>query len=160
MEFSASTAIRAIIRARRRAVVFMHANPDEAADIIAALKVRYPALVSPPSDDICYASQNRQDAVRAIAAACDLVLVVGSRNSSNSNRLVEVARISGCEDRLRKGLGQTLIASVGPAVSDELKALGLRTDIYPADDAFFMRPLISAMATALAKNPLRTASTN
>ncbi len=69
---------------------------DEAADIITALKERYPGLVSPSSDDICYASQNRQDAVRAIADACDLVLVVGSRNSSNSNRLVEVARRQGC----------------------------------------------------------------
>jgi uroporphyrinogen-III synthase len=59
---------------------------------------------------------------------------------------------------LRKGLDQTPIASVGPAVSDELTALGLRTDIYPADDAFFMRPLISAMATALAKHPPRTAA--
>jgi 4-hydroxy-3-methylbut-2-enyl diphosphate reductase len=53
-------------------------------------------VVSPPSHDICYASQNRQDAVKAIADACDLVLVVGSRNSSNSNRLVEVARRHGC----------------------------------------------------------------
>jgi uroporphyrinogen-III synthase len=76
-------------------------------------------------------------------------------NLGQVRRLVEVARGRGCEDRLRKGLGQTLIASVGPAVSDELKALGLRTDIYPADDAFFMRPLISAMATALAKHPPR-----
>src|SRR5882672_6539226 len=74
-------------------------------------------------------------------------------NLGQIRRLVEVARARGCEDRLRKGLGQTPIASVGPAVSDELKALGLRTDIYPADDAFFMRPLISAMATELAKNP-------
>ena len=76
-------------------------------------------------------------------------------NLGQVRRLVEVARARGCEDRLRKGLGQTPIASVGPAVSDELKALGLRTDIYPADDAFFMRPLISAMATELAKNPPR-----
>ena len=54
-----------------------------------------------------------------------------------------------------RGLAQTPIASVGPAVSDELASHGLRADIYPADDAFFMRPLISAMATALAKNPPR-----
>jgi 4-hydroxy-3-methylbut-2-enyl diphosphate reductase len=73
---------------------------DEAADIIDALKQRYPALVTPSSDDICYASQNRQDAVRAIADACDLVLVVGSRNSSNSTRLVEVARRHGCPSAL------------------------------------------------------------
>lgn len=79
-------------------------------------------------------------------------------NLGQVRRLVEVARISGCEDRLRQGLGKTPIASVGPAVSDELKALGLRTDIYPADDAFFMRPLISAMATALSKHPPRAAA--
>jgi 4-hydroxy-3-methylbut-2-enyl diphosphate reductase len=68
---------------------------DEAADIVAALRRRFPSLASPHGDDICYASQNRQDAVRAIAADCDLVLVVGSANSSNSNRLVEVARRQG-----------------------------------------------------------------
>ena len=53
------------------------------------------------------------------------------------------------------GLTRTPIASVGPAVSDELKSHGLRTDIYPANDAYFMKPLISAMATALAKAPPR-----
>ncbi len=79
-------------------------------------------------------------------------------NLGQVRRLVEVARARGCEDRLRQGLGQTPIASVGPAVSDELKALGLRTDIYPADDAFFMRPLISALATALAKKPPRASA--
>jgi uroporphyrinogen-III synthase len=78
-------------------------------------------------------------------------------NLGQVRRLVEVARARGCENRLRKGLGQTPIASVGPAVSDELKAQGLRTDIYPADEAFFMRPLISAMATALTKHPPRMA---
>jgi 4-hydroxy-3-methylbut-2-enyl diphosphate reductase len=73
---------------------------DEVADIMVALKQRFPTLVTPHSDDICYASQNRQDAVRAIAADCDLVLVVGSPNSSNSNRLVEVARRQGCQAAL------------------------------------------------------------
>ena len=76
-------------------------------------------------------------------------------NLGQVRRLVEVARARGCEAKLREGLARTPIASVGPAVSDELKAQGLRTDIYPADDAFFMRPLISAMAAALAKNPPR-----
>ena len=56
---------------------------------------------------------------------------------------------------MRDGLARTPIASVGPVVSDELTSHGLRTDIYPADDAFFMRPLISAMATALGKTPPR-----
>jgi uroporphyrinogen-III synthase len=77
-------------------------------------------------------------------------------NLGQIRRLIEVARARGCEDRLRDGLERTPIASVGPAVSNELTAHGLRTDIYPADDAFFMRPLISAMATALAKNSPRT----
>jgi uroporphyrinogen-III synthase len=79
-------------------------------------------------------------------------------NLGQIRRLIEVARTRGCEDRLRAGLDRTPIASVGPAVSDELKSHGLRTDIYPAEDAFFMRPLISAMATALSKNPPRMAA--
>jgi 4-hydroxy-3-methylbut-2-enyl diphosphate reductase len=73
---------------------------DEAAGIVDALRDRFPSLVGPHSDDICYASQNRQDAVRAIARSCDLVLVVGSSNSSNSMRLVEVARREGCRAEL------------------------------------------------------------
>jgi uroporphyrinogen-III synthase len=79
-------------------------------------------------------------------------------NLGQVRRLVEVARARGCEARLREGLAQTPIASVGPVVSDELKSHGLRTDISPADDAYFMRPLISAMATALGKNPPRAAA--
>jgi uroporphyrinogen-III synthase len=72
-------------------------------------------------------------------------------NLGQVRRLVETARAKGCEARLRQGLDKTLIASVGPAVSDELRSHGLRTDIYPANDAYFMKPLISAMATVLAK---------
>ncbi|WP_134321837.1 4-hydroxy-3-methylbut-2-enyl diphosphate reductase [Cumulibacter soli] len=64
---------------------------DETMRTVAALKERFPKLISPPSDDICYATQNRQMAVKRFAGQCDLVLVVGSRNSSNSVRLVEVA---------------------------------------------------------------------
>jgi 4-hydroxy-3-methylbut-2-enyl diphosphate reductase len=70
---------------------------DETAEVVRALRERFPAAVGPPSSDICYATQNRQDAVRALAGECDLVLVVGSANSSNSRRLVEVAQRSGCE---------------------------------------------------------------
>jgi uroporphyrinogen-III synthase len=58
---------------------------------------------------------------------------------------------------LREGFAKTRIASVGPAVSDELRSHGLRTDIYPANDAFFMKPLISAMAVELGKTPPRSA---
>ncbi len=76
-------------------------------------------------------------------------------NLGQIRRLIEVARAKGSEARLREGLAKTPIASVGPAVSDELKSHGLRTDIYPANDAFFMKPLISAMAAALGKSPPR-----
>jgi uroporphyrinogen-III synthase len=79
-------------------------------------------------------------------------------NLGQIRRLIEVARTRGCEDKLREGLARTPIASVGPAVSDELKSHGLRTDIYQAEDAFFMRPLISAMAMALGKNPPRSSA--
>jgi 4-hydroxy-3-methylbut-2-enyl diphosphate reductase len=64
---------------------------DDAAAIVAALKVRFPEIVGPKKDDICYATQNRQDAVKVMTQQCDLVIVVGSPNSSNSNRLREVA---------------------------------------------------------------------
>ncbi len=64
---------------------------DDAAGIVAALKARFPLIVGPKRDDICYATQNRQDAVKAIVSQVDVVIVVGSRNSSNSNRLREVA---------------------------------------------------------------------
>ena len=79
-------------------------------------------------------------------------------NLGQVRRLVEVARTRGCEARLREGLDRTPIASVGPVVSDELKSHGLRTDIYPANDAFFMKPLISAMAAELGKKPPRAAA--
>ena len=65
---------------------------DDAAKIIDALKQRFPSIQGPKKDDICYATQNRQDAVKALAAQCDVVIVVGSANSSNSNRLREVAQ--------------------------------------------------------------------
>jgi 4-hydroxy-3-methylbut-2-enyl diphosphate reductase len=64
---------------------------DDAAEIVAALKRRFPQIVGPKKDDICYATQNRQDAVKLMTARCDVVVVVGSPNSSNSNRLREVA---------------------------------------------------------------------
>jgi 4-hydroxy-3-methylbut-2-enyl diphosphate reductase len=64
---------------------------DDASSIIAALKTRFPFITGPKKDDICYATQNRQDAVKLLAQQCDLVVVVGSPNSSNSNRLREVA---------------------------------------------------------------------
>jgi 4-hydroxy-3-methylbut-2-en-1-yl diphosphate reductase len=73
---------------------------DETRGIIERLRERFPAIVGPRTDDICYATTNRQAAVRKLAAACDVVLVIGSRNSSNSQRLVEVARDLGAEAHL------------------------------------------------------------
>ncbi len=71
---------------------------DETMERVGQLKERFPELADPPSDDICYATSNRQFAVKAMAAECDLVLVVGSENSSNSKRLVEVALQAGAKD--------------------------------------------------------------
>ena len=73
---------------------------DETRAIIARLRERFPAITGPRTDDICYATTNRQAAVRQLARECDLVLVIGSKNSSNSNRLVEVARDFGADSYL------------------------------------------------------------
>ncbi len=70
---------------------------DDTAAIAAALRARFPAIEGPRKDDICYATTNRQAAVKALAARADAIVVVGAPNSSNSRRLVEVARVAGCE---------------------------------------------------------------
>ncbi|UOA28395.1 4-hydroxy-3-methylbut-2-enyl diphosphate reductase [Pseudosulfitobacter sp. DSM 107133] len=70
---------------------------DDTADIVAALKARFPTIVGPHKEDICYATTNRQEAVKAIAPKCDAMLVVGAPNSSNSRRLVEVGARAGCD---------------------------------------------------------------
>ena len=79
---------------------------DETSTIIAALRRKFPNIVSPKSDDICYATTNRQLAVKALAEQCDLVLVIGSKNSSNSNRLVDVTRELGTDSHLIDNAGQ------------------------------------------------------
>jgi len=79
---------------------------DDTRGIIEALKARFPAIQGPKNDDICYATQNRQDAVRQLAARCDLILVVGSVNSSNSNRLRELAEREGVEAHLIDGANE------------------------------------------------------
>lgn len=78
-------------------------NVDDCLAVVDRLRARWPALEAPPSDDICYATTNRQNAVKAVAAQADFVVVVGSPNSSNSRRLVEVARESGCAAELFGG---------------------------------------------------------
>ena len=70
---------------------------DDAADIVAALQKRFPNITAPKSDSICYATQNRQDAIKTLAQQCEVVIVVGSPNSSNSNRLREVAELQGAQ---------------------------------------------------------------
>ncbi|TDD63936.1 4-hydroxy-3-methylbut-2-enyl diphosphate reductase [Actinomadura rubrisoli] len=93
---------------------------DETAEVIRALKERFPAIKDPPSDDICYATTNRQDALAAVAAEADVVLVVGSANSSNSVRLVEVTR--------RRGIPAYLIddaSSIDPAWLRDARVVAL-----------------------------------
>jgi len=115
---------------------------DDAKSIIAALKASFPAIRGPKKDDICYATQNRQDAVKFMAPQCDVVIVVGSPNSSNSNRLREVAQHMGAQaymvDRAadlrpewiagKRRIGVTAGASAPQVLVDELiarlKALG------------------------------------
>jgi 4-hydroxy-3-methylbut-2-en-1-yl diphosphate reductase len=93
---------------------------DDTRDIMDTLKERFPALLTPKTDDICYATQNRQNAVKELVAVSDMVLVVGSRQSSNANRLVEVARQRGARAFLVDS-----IADVEPAMLEGVKALGL-----------------------------------
>ena len=78
---------------------------DDTAEIVARLRERFPAIEGPPAQDICYATQNRQNAVKAIGPRVDLLLVVGARNSSNSNRLVEVAARTGTIAHLIRDAG-------------------------------------------------------
>ncbi|MHB1560670.1 MAG: 4-hydroxy-3-methylbut-2-enyl diphosphate reductase [Isosphaeraceae bacterium] len=77
---------------------------DDANIVIAALREKFPRIANPPKDDICYATQNRQEAVRELAARADLVLVLGSQNSSNSRRLAEIAKTLGRHSHLIDGV--------------------------------------------------------
>jgi uroporphyrinogen-III synthase len=90
--------------------------------------------------------------------AAGRVDAIALTSSGQPRRLFDVARAHGVEDRLIEGLKQTPIASVGPVVTDELRAHGLVPDITPAGEAFFMKPLISAMASALANKPPRASA--
>jgi 4-hydroxy-3-methylbut-2-enyl diphosphate reductase len=93
---------------------------DETAGVVDALRERFPVLAGPRSDDICYATQNRQTAVKALAEECELVLVIGAENSSNSKRLVEVAR-----DRGRAAHLIAEAAAVDPAWFDGVATVGV-----------------------------------
>lgn len=107
---------------------------DDTVEIIEALKKRFPAIQGPKHDDICYATQNRQDAVRELSKRCDLVLVVGSVTSSNSNRLRELAEKNGVESYLIDGgdeidpawlTGKTCIGVTAGASAPELLVQGV-----------------------------------
>ncbi len=93
---------------------------DETRDIIARLRQRFPAIQGPPAQDICYATQNRQEAVKSVMPRCDLLLVVGSDNSSNSRRLVEVSHNAGVPAHLIDDAGE-----VDPAWLAESRAVGV-----------------------------------
>jgi len=93
---------------------------DETGGVIDSLRQRFPALAGPRSDDICYATQNRQAAVKALARECQLVLVIGAENSSNSKRLVEVARAHGCRSHL-----VAEASAVDPAWFDGVDTVGV-----------------------------------
>lgn len=109
-----------------------------------------------------YAYDSKAADANIVAAIDDMAAgridSIALTNLGQVRRLIEAAKAHGSEAKLRKGFERTLIASVGPAVSGELAAHGLRTDISPADDAYFMRPLISAMAAALAERKPKTAA--
>jgi 4-hydroxy-3-methylbut-2-enyl diphosphate reductase len=93
---------------------------DDTADVVAALQRRFPGIAGPRADDICYATSNRQAAVKAIAPECQLVLVIGAPNSSNSRRLVEVAERCGAKSRLIERASE-----IDPAWLDGVTVLGL-----------------------------------
>ncbi|RJY09045.1 4-hydroxy-3-methylbut-2-enyl diphosphate reductase [Aurantiacibacter aquimixticola] len=93
---------------------------DDTAEIVVALQTRYPQIVAPKAEDICYATSNRQEAVKAMAASCDLVLVIGATNSSNSLRLVEVAERLGTDSRLIQRA-----SNIDPSWLDGVGTIGL-----------------------------------
>jgi 4-hydroxy-3-methylbut-2-enyl diphosphate reductase len=93
---------------------------DDTRDIMETLKLRFPAIATPKTDDICYATQNRQTAVKELVKATDAILVVGSKQSSNANRMVEVAAMAGGRAYLVDSL-----ADVRPEMLQDVRALGL-----------------------------------
>jgi 4-hydroxy-3-methylbut-2-en-1-yl diphosphate reductase len=112
---------------------------DDTAAIVAALQARFPGIVAPKGEDICYATSNRQAAVKAIAEECDLMLVIGATNSSNSLRLVEVAERAGTPSRLiQRG------HDVEPAWLDGISTLGVTAGASAPE--LLVREVIAAVA--------------
>jgi len=115
-----------------------------------------PVPVEPYVYDTTAAHANIAAAIAEIAAG--RVDAIALTSSGQVRRLVEAARAEGAEEQLRLGLALTPVASIGPVVSNELKAYGLQTDISPAGEAFFMKPLIQAITARLTQTPPRTAT--
>ena len=153
--------VRSTIRSDVAYVTQTTLSVDETAEIIAVLRRRFPAIEGPDEGDICYATTNRQQAVKELAAEADLVLVIGSKNSSNSNRLVETAQAAGVEAHLiddESEIDESWLAGVdtvgltsGASVPDQLvrrvcdwfRARG--TEVPPVapvlEDVFFRLPV-------------------
>ncbi|HEY0848506.1 MAG TPA: uroporphyrinogen-III synthase [Bradyrhizobium sp.] len=140
----------------RRLGLQLYPDKDHGA-LIGAIKARGAEVdtVLPYVYDAKTADSNIVTAIDEMAKG--RVDAIALTNLGQIRRLIDTAKKHGWEEKLRDGLAQTPIASVGPAVCDELASHGLTAVIHPADEAFFMRPLISAMATALAKRPPRVA---
>jgi 4-hydroxy-3-methylbut-2-enyl diphosphate reductase len=120
---------------------------DDTAKVIEALRTRFPAIVGPRKDDICYATQNRQDAVKTLSQQCDLVLVVGSPNSSNSNRLRELAERNGCAAYLIDGP-----ADINPAWLEGKKQIGVTAGASAPE--VLVRQVIEGLQAMGAEAPL------
>jgi 4-hydroxy-3-methylbut-2-enyl diphosphate reductase len=122
---------------------------DETQDIIAALRDKYPQIVGPPKDDICYATQNRQEAVKALAPQADLVLVLGSRNSSNSQRLAEISQQLDCPAYLIDGVQElrdewfdeadTILVTAGASAPEDV--VEATVQLHPQDASEEFIPL-------------------
>ena len=117
---------------------------DDTREIMDKLKERFPALHTPKTDDICYATQNRQNAVKELVAVADAILVVGSKQSSNANRLVEVARMKGVSAYLVDSL-----ADVEPAMLHGVRALGLTASASSPE--WVVEEIVEAFARAGAR---------
>ena len=113
---------------------------DDTREIMATLKERFPLIATPKTDDICYATQNRQNAVKELVEASDAILVVGSRQSSNANRMVEVARMRGGRAFLVDS-----IADVEPAMLEGVRSLGLTASASSPE--WLVEEIIGAFAT-------------
>lgn len=123
---------------------------DDTAQIIDALRAKFPRIDGPRKDDICYATQNRQDAVKALAAECDLVLVVGSVNSSNSNRLSELATRIGAEAHLID-----TAADIDPTWLINKKKIGITAGASAPD--ILVKQVIARLQDLGADAPIETA---